>query len=63
MCQRQKLNLTEHHVVEAPDESGEVTRIFLCNECHVLHERYRNYLKDICGVDIDNAKKFQDENS
>lgn len=53
MCGEKALELTEHHVVEAlPDESGKAKSIVLCNDCHVKHERYRNYLKTECGIDI-----------
>ena len=52
MCTAKKIELTEHHVVEAPDGSGKARSMPLCNDCHVKHERYRNYLGDECGIDI-----------
>lgn len=57
MCQTQKIALTEHHVVEAPDENGTAHTIDLCEKCHLAHERYRNYLKNVCGIDIDKTKR------
>jgi len=56
MCQQKGVELTEHHVVEAPDENGKAHSIDLCPDCHKKHERYRNYLKDICYIDIDKTK-------
>ena len=53
LCKTKKVQITEHHVVEAADESGKEPSIGLCNECHVQQERYRNYLKDVCGINID----------
>jgi hypothetical protein len=53
MCKTKQVELTEHHVVEAPDKSGKVHNISLCSECHLKHERYRNYLRDECGINID----------
>ena len=60
MCGTKQVELTEHHVVEAPDESGKAPSIQLCNECHVKHERYRNYLRDECGIDIDKTSLAQE---
>jgi hypothetical protein len=57
MCQRKGVKLTEHHVVEAPDENGKAPSIDLCEECHKMHEKYRNYLRDECHIDIDHTKK------
>ena len=53
LCKIKKIQITEHHVVEAADESGKGPSIGLCNACHVQQERYRNYLKDVCGINID----------
>lgn len=56
MCQKKGAVLTEHHVVEAPNENGKAPSIDLCEECHMLHERYRNYLRDECQINIDRTK-------
>jgi hypothetical protein len=56
VCQTQKITLTKHHVVEAPDENGKAYTINLCKSCHDTHEKYRNYLKNVCGIDIDKTK-------
>ena len=56
MCQKKGVELTEHHVVESPDENGKAPSIDLCNDCHDKHEKYRNYLRDICHIDIDRTK-------
>jgi len=60
MCRQPQMSLTEHHVVESPDESGKPPRIHLCENCHKLHERYRNYLRDKCGIDIDRTSLSQE---
>lgn len=56
MCQQKGVELTEHHVVEATDENGKAHSIDLCRDCHGKHEKYRNYLRDICHIDIDKTK-------
>jgi len=57
MCQKKAIKLTEHHIVEAaPDKDGKPHSIDLCPECHELHEKYRNYLRDICHIEIDRTK-------
>ena len=53
LCKNKKVQITEHHVVEAADESGKAPSIGLCYDCHVQQEKYRNYLKDVCGIYID----------
>ena len=60
MCQTKQIELESHHVVEAPDESGKARTIGLCHECHVKHERYRNFLRDECGIDIDRTSLAQE---
>ena len=57
MCNTKGIELTDHHVVEAPEENGEVYTIRLCKECHTKHEKYRNYLRDVCHIDIDKRNK------
>jgi hypothetical protein len=57
MCQKKGVRLTEHHVVEAPDEDGKAPSIDLCEDCHKMHEKYRNYLRDECHINIDRTKK------
>ena len=58
LCKTQKVELTEHHVVEYLDKEGKTLKIMICLVCHETHEKYKNYLKDVCGVDID--RKNQD---
>jgi len=62
MCGTKPIELTEHHVVEAPDESGKIHSVPLCNACHVKHERYRNYLRDECGINLDKTSKHPGKN-
>ena len=60
MCKTKGIELTEHHVIEAPkkyySETGKAPSIDLCSDCHGKHERYRNYLRDIAHIELD-AKK------
>ncbi len=60
MCKAKGVELQEHHIVEAPDESGKPPSIDLCKECHKKHERYRNYLRDICHINIDRTSLSQE---
>ena len=60
MCQTKQVELETHHVVESPDESGKARTIGLCHECHLKHERYRNYLRDECGINIDRTSLAQE---
>jgi len=53
LCKTQKVELTEHHVVEYLDKEGKTLKIMMCLACHETHEKYKNYLKDVCGIDID----------
>ena len=53
ICKKQKTELEEHHVVEYLDEQGRTPKIYICYECHHNHEIYKNYLKDVVGIDID----------
>lgn len=51
--------LQEHHIVEAPLEKYTDDRppsTYICEECHIQHERYRNYLRDMCEIEIDTKK-------
>ena len=61
MCQKKGVELTEHHVIEALkkyySENGKPPSIDLCPECHVKHEKYRNYLRDISHIEIDRRKE------
>ena len=52
ICKKQKTELEEHHVVEYLDEQGRTPKIYICVECHHNHENYKNYLKDVVGIDI-----------
>jgi len=57
MCKTKGSKLTEHHVVEAPlDDTGKPHSIDLCPDCHEKHEKYRNYLRDMCHIEIDRTK-------
>jgi len=29
----------------------------MCGECHDQQEKYKNYLKNVCGIDIDRNNK------
>ena len=61
ICQKKGVELREHHVIEAPKEhwkNGKAPRIILCADCHLNHERYRNYLKDIVHIEIDRKKEY-----
>lgn len=60
MCQTKQVELEKHLVVEAPDESGTARTIGLCHECHLKHKRYRNYLRDEYGIDIDRTSLAQE---
>jgi len=61
MCQTKGVVLTEHHVVEALkkyyDKNRNPPSIDLCKECHVKHEKYRNFLRDISHIEIDWRKE------
>lgn len=53
ICGKKGTQLTEHHVVEAPlDENDNTPSIAICKPCHVLHEKYVNYLRDKCSIDL-----------
>ena len=61
MCQKKGIELTPHHVVEAPKEhwiDGKAPTIGLCADCHPKHELYRNYLRDIVHIEIDRKKEY-----
>ena len=53
ICGKQKTELKEHHVVEYLDEQDRTPKIYICEECHLQQEKYKNYLKNVCGYDID----------
>jgi len=45
MCGEHGVELTKHHVVEAPrDQNGNVRTLFLCKKCHDSHNLYVNAL-------------------
>lgn len=47
MCKEKGVDLTKHHVVEAPrDENGRIRSIGLCDNCHVSHNKYVMALRD-----------------
>lgn len=59
ICGYNKKPLEEHHVVEAPLEmynENKPPSTPICAECHLQHEKYRNYLRDECGIEIDTKK-------
>jgi hypothetical protein len=53
ICGKQQTELEEHHVVEYLDEQGRTPKIYICPECHAQQEKYKNYLKNVCGYDLD----------
>jgi len=53
ICNKQKTELVEHHVVECRDSEDRTPKIYICGECHDQQEKYRNYLKNDCGIDLD----------
>ena len=53
ICGKQKTELEEHHVVEYLDSEDRTPKIDMCVECHDQQEKYKNYLKNVCGIDID----------
>ena len=53
ICGKQKTELEEHHVVEYLDDEKRIPKIYICGECHDQQEKYKNYLKNACGIDID----------
>lgn len=57
LCGSQGVELTEHHVVEYVDEKGRTPKIVICRNCHDTHEKYRNYLKNNCKIDISRKSK------
>ena len=45
MCAKRAVKLTEHHVVEAPnDENGDQWTLNICDICHGKHNLYINAL-------------------
>jgi len=53
VCGTQKIELTEHHVIEYLDKESRIPKIYICGNCHLQQEKYKNYLKNVCGIDID----------
>ena len=53
ICKTQKTELEEHHVVEFLDDEKRTPKIYICGACHGQQEKYKNYLKNVCGIDID----------
>ena len=52
ICGTPKIEFTKHHVVEYEDIQGRTPKIDICKKCHDQQEKYRNYLKNFCGIDI-----------
>ena len=52
ICNTQKTELEEHHVVEYRDSEDRTPKIDICKVCHDQQEKYKNYLKNVCGYDI-----------
>jgi len=57
ICGKQKTELEEHHVVEYLDSKKRTPKIYICGKCHGQQEKYKNYLKNVCGIDIKRKKK------
>jgi hypothetical protein len=57
ICGKQKTELEEHHVVEYLDSKNRTPKIYICGKCHGQQEKYKNYLKNVCGIDIKRKKK------
>ena len=53
ICNAKGTELEEHHVVEYLDDKRGTPKVFICSKCHLQQERYKNYLRDDCGIDID----------
>ena len=53
ICGKQKTEREEHHVVEYLDSENRTPKIYICGECHDQQEKYKNYLKNVAGIDID----------
>ena len=59
VCNDKGVVLTEHHVVEAPnDEEGRVRVIMICQKCHDNYNLYRNALIKL-KIEIDRTKLAQ----
>ena len=52
ICGTPKIEFTKHHVVEYEDIQGRTPKIDICKKCHDQQEKYRNYLKNVCDIDI-----------
>ena len=52
ICGTSETELTEHHVVEYLDNENRTPKIAICGKCHDQQEKYKNYLKNVCGIDI-----------
>ncbi len=52
ICGTPKIEYTKHHVVEYEDSQGRTPKIDICKKCHDQQEKYRNYLKNVCDIDI-----------
>jgi len=53
ICNKQKTELEEHHVVEYVYGENRTPKIYICGACHDQQEKYRNYLKNVCNIDLD----------
>ena len=53
ICKTPEVELTKHHVVEYLDEQGRIPKIDMCRKCHDQQEKYKNYLKNVCDIDLD----------
>ncbi|CAI9830792.1 conserved hypothetical protein [Nitrosopumilaceae archaeon] len=56
ICGRNGVVLVNHRVVEAHHPDG-IPEIAICDECRIKHDRYSNYLRDTCGIDIDRTRQ------
>ena len=46
MCKAKGIDLTTHHVHEAPKKDGRTQTITICQECHDKHNLYMMALRD-----------------
>jgi len=46
MCKEKGVDLTEHHVHEAPKKDGRTQTIMICQKCHLNHNLYMMALRN-----------------
>jgi len=63
MCGAKGVQMTEHHVHEAPlDKNGRTQTIYLCPKCHDSHNLYLMALRDN-NITIDRRKLESNTNN